>query len=90
MPQRFLLQSPSQQCREAIKDLICQDAAGGTAHRTESIVDCETKPARPKAAKHGLLGREKTHLASLRLKEAPKRGPAIWHQLLEQLRPADD
>ena len=80
---------PWQRCWEAIKRQSLNTAAGGTAHRTESIVDCETETARPKTAKHGLLGREKTHLASPRLK-APKRGPAIWHQLLEQLRPADD
>ena len=40
VPQRFLLQLPSQRCREAIKRQSLNTAAGGTAHRTESIVDC--------------------------------------------------
>ena len=60
VPQRFLLQSPSQRCREFIKYLICQDAAGGTAHRTESIVDVRQRAHRKNRAWLGLCVRGKT------------------------------
>ena len=45
VPQRILLQLPSQRCREAIRSLIRQEAAGGTAHNTESSVDYERESA---------------------------------------------